>query len=84
MEIRFNISGLLLIFILILNLNQIQNIESKRILEFRDVKFSPSDQQDVQYVSSTSYIARGMYPFYKLTNQILDIYIGEDAIPDGK
>lgn len=41
-------------------------------------------QENVTYISSTSYHAKGMGPLYKSTNQVLHAFIGKDAIPDGK
>lgn len=41
-------------------------------------------QENVTYISSTSYHAKGMGPLYKSTNQVLHAFIGKEAIPDGE
>lgn len=40
--------------------------------------------QNVTYVSSTSYSAKGMQPLYNVANGILKILVGKTLLPDGK
>lgn len=54
-----------------------------RILDFKETSFS-NWEQNVTYKSSTGYHARGMAPMYHITNRVLDLFIGPDAIPEGK
>ncbi|XP_059619973.1 prominin-like protein isoform X4 [Phlebotomus argentipes] len=53
-----------------------------RILDFKETSFS-NWEQNVTYISSTGYHARGMAPMYQITNRVLDLFIGPDAIPEG-
>ncbi|XP_055708127.1 prominin-like protein isoform X5 [Phlebotomus papatasi] len=53
-----------------------------RILDFKETSFS-NWEQNVTYKSSTGYHARGMAPMYHITNRVLDLFIGPDAIPEG-
>ncbi|XP_055688743.1 prominin-like protein isoform X2 [Lutzomyia longipalpis] len=53
-----------------------------RILDFKETSFS-NWEQNVTYVSSTGYHARGMAPMYDITNRVLDLFIGPDALPEG-
>lgn len=54
-----------------------------RILEFREANFSTWNQK-VRYNSSVANNPKGMEPLYRLTKQILDVFLGEKPIPDGK
>ena len=49
-------------------------------LVYRDYVYD----KNVTYISSTSYNPKGMGPLYKIANQVLSLFIGRDAIPDGK
>ncbi|GAB0098286.1 prominin-like protein [Sergentomyia squamirostris] len=53
-----------------------------RILDFKETTFSKWEQ-NVTYVSSTGYHARGMAPMYQITNRVLDLFLGPEAIPEG-
>lgn len=56
----------------------------ERQLEFRDANYTVWAKDNVSYISSTSYNAKGMAPLYKITNQVLQMFVGENAIPEGK
>lgn len=56
----------------------------ERKLEFRDANYTVWARSNVSYISSTSYHAKGMAPLYKITNQVLQMFVGENAIPEGK
>lgn len=53
------------------------------ILRLRRTEYS-NFHKNVTYLSSTVYYPRGMKPIYKANNDILNIFLGEDAIPEGK
>lgn len=40
--------------------------------------------QNVTYHSSTKYNSRGMAPIYKIIDEVLKLFIGTKAIPEGK
>uniref|UniRef100_A0A6B2E6D3 Putative conserved secreted protein n=1 Tax=Phlebotomus kandelakii TaxID=1109342 RepID=A0A6B2E6D3_9DIPT len=58
------------------------HVDGGRILDFKETSFS-NWEQNVTYISSTGYHARGMAPMYQLTNRILDSFIGSEAILEG-
>ena len=58
-------------------------LNGNRILEFREINFS-TPNQDVHYNSTTSNDPKGMQPLYKIANQLLDFFLGDDVIPAGK
>lgn len=53
------------------------------ILEFRETNYSTL-QQNVTYKSTKTNDPKGMEPLYKLTNLILDFFLGDDLIADGE
>lgn len=57
--------------------------EETRILEFRETNFSTLNQ-NVTYKSSKANEPKGMAPLYKITNQILDLFLGDEPIAEGK
>lgn len=56
----------------------------ERQLEFRDANYTVWAKENVAYISSTSYHAKGMAPLYKIANQVLQMFVGENAIPEGR
>lgn len=54
-----------------------------QIIQFRDTNYSPSSTNNVTYISSQSYNAKGMAPLYKIANQILSLFIGDKILPEG-
>lgn len=56
----------------------------ERQLEFRDANYTVWAKDNVSYISSTSFHAKGMAPLYKIANQVLHLFVGENAIPEGK
>lgn len=56
---------------------------NERILEFRKTNFSTWNQK-VRYNSSIARGPKGMEPLYKISNQMLDLFLGDKPIPDGK
>lgn len=53
------------------------------ILEFRETNYT-SLQQNVTYKSSRANDPKGMEPLYKITNLVLDFFLDEDPIAEGK
>ncbi|XP_055915367.1 prominin-like protein isoform X2 [Eupeodes corollae] len=39
--------------------------------------------KNTTYLSSTKFNARGMSPFYNITHEVMKLFIGQDAIPNG-
>lgn len=64
------------------NVNDAEQSQN-RILQFREANFSTWNEK-IKYNSTTLNDPKGMAPLYKISNQILDWFLGEDAIPDGK
>lgn len=60
----------------------VQSAETS-ILEFRETNYTTL-QQNVTYKSSRTNDPKGMEPLYKITNLVLDFFLGEDPIADGK
>lgn len=56
--------------------------DGTQILRFRAANFSTLNRL-VKYNSTTMNDPKGMAPLYKISNQILDLFLGDDAIPEG-
>lgn len=56
--------------------------DGTQILRFRAANFSTLNRT-IKYNSTTMNDPKGMLPLYKISNQILDVFLGEDAIPEG-
>lgn len=80
--------GLLTMFLLLLTtspvMHAVQQQHHNQILQFRDTNYSSPTITNVTYISSKSYDAKGMAPLYKIANQILGLFIGDNVIPEGK
>lgn len=80
--------GLLTTFLLLLTtspvMNAVQQQHHNQILKFRDTNYSSQTITNVTYISSQSYDAKGMAPLYKIANQVLGLFIGDNVIPEGK
>ncbi|XP_055382529.1 prominin-like protein isoform X2 [Condylostylus longicornis] len=57
------------------------DLQEENLVEYEDIKLSTLNK-NVTYASSTKYYLRGMGPLYNATNQILDWFIGKEAIPE--
>lgn len=57
--------------------------ETTRIIQFRDANFSTWNEK-VKYNSTALNSPKGMEPLYNLTTIILNFFLGEKPIPDGK
>lgn len=53
------------------------------ILELKETKYTQWNN-NVTYISSTSYHAKGMGPVYAISNLIIDLFMGKEPIPDGE
>lgn len=56
--------------------------DGTQILRFRVANFSTLSRT-IKYNSTTMNDPKGMAPLYKISNQILDVFLGDDAIPEG-
>lgn len=56
--------------------------DGTEVLRFRAANFSTFNRT-IKYNSTTLNDPKGMAPLYKISNQILDLFLGEDAIPEG-
>lgn len=56
--------------------------DGTQILRFRAANFSTLNRT-IKYNSTTLNDPKGMAPLYKISNQILDLFLGDDAIPEG-
>lgn len=56
---------------------------AERILDLKETSYTQWNN-NVSYISSTSYHAKGMGPVYVISNHIIDIFMGKDVIPDGE
>lgn len=52
-------------------------------LNLKETNYTPWNN-NVTYISSTSYHAKGMGPVYVISNQIIDLFMGRDVIPEGE
>lgn len=59
-----------------------QSDGATRILRFREANFTALNRTS-KYNSTTMNDPKGMAPLYKISNQILDFFLGDDAIPEG-
>lgn len=57
---------------------------SPGLIQFRDAQFSEWKSGNVTYLSSTAYNAMGMAPLYRIANQVIELFVGEAVLPDGK
>lgn len=57
--------------------------QAPTILEFREANYSTL-HQNVTYKSSRVNDPKGMEPLYKITNKVLDFFLDDDPIADGK
>lgn len=53
------------------------------ILDLKETSYTQWNN-NVTYISSTSYHAKGMGPVYVISNHIIDLFMGKDVIPDGE
>lgn len=53
------------------------------ILNFKETNYTLWNN-NVSYISSTSYHAKGMGPVYVISNQIIGLFMGRDVIPEGE
>lgn len=53
------------------------------ILDLKETTYTQWNN-NVTYISSTSYHAKGMGPVYVISNYIIDLFMGKDVIPDGE
>lgn len=53
------------------------------ILDFKETSYTQWNN-NVSYISSTSYHAKGMGPVYAISNQIIGLFMGKNVIPDGE
>lgn len=70
------------ILLLILPSASVVVVQAEPILKTRTTEFTRFNDV-VEYLSSTSYNARGMAPLYEITNQVIDLFVDENPIPDG-
>lgn len=56
--------------------------DGTQILRFRVANFSTLSRT-IKYNSTTMNDPKGMAPLYKISNQILDVFLCDDAIPEG-
>lgn len=56
--------------------------DGTEILRFRVANYS-SFNRTIKYNSTTMNDPKGMAPLYKISNQILDMFLGDDVIPEG-
>ena len=76
-------SGRLLALLLILPGAFVAVAQAEPILKIRTTEFTRFNEA-VEMQSSTSYNARGMAPLYEITNRVIDLFVDENPIPDGK
>ncbi|XP_037044622.1 prominin-like protein isoform X5 [Bradysia coprophila] len=55
---------------------------AEAILDLKETNYIQWNN-NVTYISSTSYHAKGMAPVYVISNQIISLFMGRDVIPDG-
>lgn len=58
-------------------------VPAEPILKIRSTDFTRFNESRVEFVSSTSYNARGMAPLYEITNHVINLFVDETPIPDG-
>lgn len=58
-------------------------VPAEPILKIRSTDFTRFNESSVEFVSSTSYNARGMAPLYEITNHVINLFVDETPIPDG-
>lgn len=56
---------------------------AEQILDLKETNYTQWNN-NVTYISSTSYHAKGMGPVYVISNRIIDLFMGKDPIPDGE
>lgn len=56
--------------------------DGTEVLRFREANYTTLNRT-IKYNSTTMNDPKGMAPLYKISNQILDLFLGEDAIPEG-
>uniref|UniRef100_A0AAG5DE06 Prominin-like protein n=1 Tax=Anopheles atroparvus TaxID=41427 RepID=A0AAG5DE06_ANOAO len=58
-------------------------VQAEPILKIRSTEFTRFNESSVEFVSSTSYNARGMAPLYDITNHVINVFVDENPIPEG-
>lgn len=69
--------------LLIVALTYTPSTSAEPILELKETTYTQWTN-NVTYISSTSYHAKGMGPVYVISNRIIDIFMGRNVIPDGE
>lgn len=57
-------------------------VPAEPILKIRSTDFTRFNESSVEFVSSTSYNARGMAPLYEITNHVINLFVDETPIPE--
>lgn len=80
----------ILFFICLSHTNAAVNLPStgkssnvQKVLNIQRTNFT-NWNQNVTYVSSVSYSAKGMKPFYNIAKWILNFIVGETLLPEGE
>lgn len=71
------------LFILFSIASAYASLSSTPILEFRETNYTKL-QQNVTYKSTKSFDIKGMQPLYNITNMVLDFFLGDEPIAEGK
>lgn len=83
MEVLHNYKFAVIIILLTVTLPFTPSTSAEPILDLKETNYSTWNS-NVTYISSTSYHARGMGPVYIIANRIIDIFMGQDVIPEGE
>lgn len=82
MEVLHN-AKVAIIILLTVALPYVPSTSAEPILNLKQTNYTQWNN-NVTYISSTSYHAKGMGPVYVISNQIIGIFMGRDAIPKGE
>lgn len=58
--------------------------DEQPILNLATTNYTTWNTTNINYGSSTAYNAKGMGPLYKIANQVLNIFVGDEILPEGK